>query len=67
MSPLSPCAVQPGHGRSLLFRFREYPPEATPTSLADYLDRYHEIISLGVAGFDLSGTPPAVIDNLRPD
>jgi TnpA family transposase len=56
--------VQPGQSRSLLFRFRDYPPEATPASLADYLYRYQEIISLGVAGFDLSGVPPAVIDHL---
>ena len=28
--------VAPGQSRSLLFRFREYPPEATPTSLTDY-------------------------------
>jgi hypothetical protein len=56
--------VQPGQSRSLLFRFREYPPEATPTSLSDYLDRYQEIVSLGVTGFDLSGTPPALIEHL---
>ncbi len=56
--------VQPGQSRSLLFRFREYPPEATPASLVDYLDRYRELTTLGVAGFDLSGTPPAVIDHL---
>jgi hypothetical protein len=56
--------VPPGQSRSLLFRFREYPPEATPASLADYLDRYQEIISLGVAGFDLSGVPPGVVDHL---
>ena len=40
--------VVPGQSRSLLFRFREYPPEATPASLADYLDRYQEMASLGV-------------------
>lgn len=56
--------VQAGQSRSLLFRFREYPPEATPTSLVDYLDRYREITSLGVAGLDLSGTPLAVIEHL---
>ena len=56
--------VQPGQSRSLLFRFRESPPEATPASLVDYLDRYRELSSLGVAGFDLSGTPPAVIEHL---
>jgi hypothetical protein len=56
--------VPPGQSRSLLFRFREYPPEATPASLVDYLDRYQEITSLGVTGFDLSGTPPAVIEHL---
>lgn len=32
--------------------------------MADYLDRYQEIISLGVSGFDLCGVPPAVIDHL---
>lgn len=56
--------VPAGQSRSLLVRFREYPPEATPTSLADYLDRYREITSLGVARFDLSGNPPAVIEHL---
>ena len=56
--------VQRGQSRSLLFRFRESPPEATPASLVDYLDRYRELSSLGVAGFDLSGTPPAVIEHL---
>jgi len=30
----------------------------------DYLDRYRELSSLEVAGFDLSGTPPAVIEHL---
>ncbi|MGI9070410.1 MAG: DUF4158 domain-containing protein [Bryobacteraceae bacterium] len=56
--------VQPGHSRSLLFRFREYPPEATPASLADYLDRYREITSVGVGVLNLSGTPSAVIEHL---
>jgi TnpA family transposase len=56
--------VPPGQSRSLLFRFREYPPEATPTSLVDYLDRYRELTSLGVAGFNLSGAPLAVIEHL---
>jgi len=56
--------AQPGQSRSLLFRFWEYPPEATSASLVDYLDRYRELSSLGVAGFDLSGTPPAVIEHL---
>jgi hypothetical protein len=32
--------VPTGEHRSMLFRFREYPPEATPSSLVDYLDRY---------------------------
>jgi TnpA family transposase len=56
--------LQPGQSRSSLFRFREYPPEATPASLLDYLERYRELTGLGVAGFDLSGTPPAVIEHL---
>jgi len=56
--------VRPGQSRSLLFRFREYPPEATPACLIDYLDRYRELSSLGVAGFDLSGTRSAVIEHL---
>jgi TnpA family transposase len=56
--------VPAGQSRSLLFRFREYPPEATPTSLADYLDRYQEILSLGVASLDLNGVPAAVLDHL---
>lgn len=56
--------VPPGQNRSLLFRFREYPPEATPASLADYLDRYREITSLGVGVLNLSGTPSAMIEHL---
>jgi TnpA family transposase len=56
--------VPPGQSRSLLFRFREYPPEATPTSLADYLERYREITSLGVGVLNLSGIPTAVIEHL---
>jgi TnpA family transposase len=56
--------IPAGERRSMLFRFREYPPEATPSSLVDYLDRYREITALGVEAFDLSGTPPAVIEHL---
>jgi TnpA family transposase len=56
--------VPTGEHRSMLFRFREYPPEATPSSLVDYLDRYKEITSLGVEGLDLGGAPPAVIEHL---
>ena len=56
--------VPPGQNRSLLFRFREYPPEATRASLADYLDRYREITSLGVGVLNLSGTPSAIIEHL---
>jgi hypothetical protein len=56
--------VPPGQSRSLLFRFREYPPEATPASLADYLNRYREITSLGVGVFNLSGIPSAIVEHL---
>jgi TnpA family transposase len=56
--------VPPEKPRSILFHFREYPPEATPGSLANYLDRYREITSLGVAGFDLTGIPLDVVEHL---
>ena len=57
--------MPPGKPRSMLFQFREYPPEATPGSLADYLDRYREITTLGVADFDLTGIPLGVIELLE--
>jgi len=57
--------VPPGKPHSILFQFREYPPEATPGSLANYLDRYREITSLGVAGFDLTGIPLGVVEHLE--
>ena len=56
--------VKSGQSRSPLFRFREYPPEASAASLSDYLDRYGELSSLGVADFSLGGTPSEVIEHL---
>jgi len=56
--------VPEGQNRSLLFRFREYPPEATPASLSDYLDRHREVASLGLSGLDLSGISLGVIEHL---
>jgi TnpA family transposase len=56
--------VPRGQHRSMLARFREYPPEATPASLADYLQRYGEVASLGVSEFNLGGIPLAAIERL---
>ena len=56
--------VAPGERRSSLFRFKEYPPEASPASLLDYLERHQTLALSGVATIDLSGIPPAVIEHL---
>jgi TnpA family transposase len=56
--------VAPGERRSALFRFKEYPPEASPASLLDYLERQRTLARSGVADLDLSGIPTAVIDHL---
>jgi hypothetical protein len=56
--------VAPGERRSSLFRFKEYPPEASPASLLDYLERHQTLTRSGVATIELSGIPPAVIEHL---
>lgn len=56
--------VAPGERRSALFRFKEYPPEASPASLLDYLDRRHTLEASGVTRIDLSGIPLSVVEHL---
>jgi TnpA family transposase len=46
-------AAPEGSRRSRLFRFREYPPEATPQSIGDFIARLHDLETLGVDTLDL--------------
>jgi Domain of unknown function (DUF4158) len=39
--------VQPGESQSTLAALQQYPPEATPTAIKAYLDRYHRVRDLG--------------------
>ncbi|MCZ6489269.1 MAG: Tn3 family transposase, partial [Acidobacteria bacterium] len=56
--------VAPGERRSSLFLFKQYPPEAKPASILDYLERYQLLQSAGVSQIDLSGILLPVIDHL---
>ena len=47
--------VEEGAGRSPLFDFKEYPPEATPATILSYLDRCFLLESIGVSQIDLTG------------
>lgn len=56
--------VEEGAGRSPLFDFKEYPPEATPTTILSYLDRCSRLESIGVSQIDLSGFSVPLIEYL---
>jgi len=56
--------VQPGESQSTLAALQQYPPEATPTAIKAYLDRYHRVRDLRVDQIDLSDIRPGVIEHL---
>ena len=47
--------------RSMLFQFKEYPPEASNAVILRYIERYHFLHDLGVGAIDLSGISPPMI------
>jgi hypothetical protein len=56
--------VQTGESQSALAALQQYPPEATPTAIKAYLDRYHRVWDLGVDQIDLRDIRPGVIEHL---
>lgn len=44
--------------------FKEYPPEASPAAILDYVERHRFLQKAGVGGIELAGIPGAVIDHL---
>jgi hypothetical protein len=56
--------VEEGAGRSPLFDFKEYPPEATPATILSYLDRCFLLESIGVSQIDLTGFTSLLVEHL---
>jgi TnpA family transposase len=56
--------VRAGESQSTLAALQQYPPEATPTAIKAYIDRYHRVRDLGVEQIDLSDIRPGVIEHL---
>jgi hypothetical protein len=56
--------VRAGESLSTLAALQQYPPEATPTAIKAYMDRYHRVRDLGVDQIDLSDIHPGVIEHL---
>jgi hypothetical protein len=56
--------VPPGEAQSILAALQQYPPEATPTTIKAYLDRYHRVRELGIDQIDLSDIRPGIIEHL---
>ncbi len=56
--------VPPENRRSRIFHLREYPPEATPVSIASYIDRHSTLQTFGAGEIDLEGLSPALVGHL---
>lgn len=56
--------VRVGESQSTLAALQQYPPEATPTVIQAYIDRYQRVRDLGVDQIDLSDIRPGVIEHL---
>lgn len=56
--------VAEGERQSGLMAFKEYPPEASPAAILDYVERYYRLQGAGVSAIDLAGIAPPVVDHL---
>lgn len=56
--------VEAGAGRSPLFEFKEYPPEATPAAILSYIERCSLLESIGVGQIDLGGFSFPLVEHL---
>ena len=56
--------VAKGERHSGLMIFKEYPPEASPAAILDYVERYRLLQQTGVSGIDLTAIPSAIVDHL---
>ncbi len=56
--------VAEGERQSGLQAFKEYPPEASPSAILDYIERYYRLQAAGVSAIDLAAIPPPVVDHL---
>ena len=56
--------VRAGESQSALAALQQYPPEATPTAIKAYIDRYSLVRDLGLDQIDLSDARPGVIEHL---
>lgn len=54
----------PATGRTPLFRFGEYPPEAKAKKIADYFQNYESLFTAGLAKSLVSGIHPSLINTL---
>lgn len=53
--------VVKGDRRSGLFRLKMYPPEASTETITDYIERFHELRSMGVREVTLKGLKPNLV------
>jgi len=56
--------VRAGESQSTLAALQPYPPEAIPTVIKAYIDRYHRVRDLGVDQIDLSDIRLGIIEHL---
>ena len=56
--------VRPGESQPTLAALQQYPPEATPTAIKAYLDRYHRVRERGGDQIDLRDIRAGVIAHL---
>lgn len=57
-------AVAEGERQSMLFQFKQYPPEATPAVMLEYLDRFDLLRSMGVDRIDVSDLNTEIVKQL---
>ena len=57
-------AVADGERHSMLFQFKQYPPEATPAVMLEYLDNFDLLRSMGVDRVDVSDLNTEIVKQL---
>jgi hypothetical protein len=57
-------AVADGDRHSALFQFKQYPPEATPAAILEYLDRFDLLRAMGIDRVDVSDLNTEIVQQL---
>jgi len=57
-------AVADGERHSALFQFKQYPPEATPAAILEYLDRFDLLRAMGIDRVDVSDLNTEIVQQL---